>query len=183
MVCISVRRRPLWNLLPIPKTSNDRISKMSFLSTALCVLFKGTLPCVAPHSDVPTSWELSHVLLQTDLGSVFGGYTCPSQRLFLSLSTVGNIAVHFSLHKGCSALLLSPLSTPQQRGESNSCLANQVIRTNRWSMGNTSEPENLHTIPFGVSRILLGIVDQGLCYVYFCFVIKKDLGFHSLKMF
>lgn len=83
MVCISVRRPSLWNLLPLPKTSNDRISEMSFLSPALCVLFKGILPCVAPHSDVPRSWELSHILLQIDLGSVFGGYIFPSQRLFL----------------------------------------------------------------------------------------------------
>lgn len=83
MVCISVRRPSLWNLLPLPKTSNDRISEMSFLSPALCVLFKGIVPCVAPHSDVPRSWELSHILLQIDLGSVFGGYIFPSQRLFL----------------------------------------------------------------------------------------------------
>lgn len=63
-------------------------------------------------------------------------------------------------------------------GGSNSCLANQIIQTNL-----ASEPEHLHTIPFGVPRILLEIVDTGLCYIYFWFIIKKDLGFHLLKVF
>lgn len=141
---------------------------MSFLSPALCVLFKGILPCVAPHSDVPRSWELSHVLLQIALGSVFGCYIFPSQRLFL---------LCLFLIKD-TALGRAPVEWGGGRGESNSCLANQIIQTNL-----ASEPEHLHTIPFGVPCILLEIVDTGLCYIYFWFIIKKDLGFHLLKMF
>lgn len=46
-----------------------------------------------------------------------------------------------------------------------------------------AEPEHLRAIPFSVPHSPLEVADQGLCYIYFWLVIKKDLDFHLLKIF
>lgn len=65
---------------------------------------------------------------------------------------------------------------------SNTCLASQITQTNPWPMG-AAEPEHLLTVPFSVPHSPLEVADQGLCYIYFWLVIKKDLDFHLLKIF